>query len=138
MNRKAFIVFVLVAALATGLGSCKSAPKKADSAKDSLDWSGVYTGTIPGADVSEINVRLTLNQDLTYELKYEYVGKGDPANWTGSFQWDDSGDVVILSGIEEAPSQYKVAENKVIQLDMQGQPISGELADNYVLQKEQQ
>ena len=64
MNRK---VLMLIAALAIfGLGSCLS--------KNSLDWAGVYTGTIPAADVEGINVRMKLNKDNTFELTYEYIG----------------------------------------------------------------
>jgi hypothetical protein len=33
------------------------------------------------------------------------------------------------------PSKYKVGENRLIQLDMQGKPITGALADKFVLKK---
>ena len=132
MNRKA-LVFLLMAAIAiSGLGSCLSNR----NSKTSLDWAGVYTGTIPAADGEGINVRMKINKDNTYELTYEYIGK--PANTftnTGSFKWNDTGDIINL-GIADTPSYYKVAENKLIQLDMEGKPITGKLADNYALTKE--
>jgi uncharacterized lipoprotein NlpE involved in copper resistance len=138
MNRK-FIVFLLMAALILfGLGSCRSSQKVVDvhNAEVSLDWAGVYTGTIPSASGSGINVRMKLSKDNTYELTYEYIGKPDGTfTWTGSFKWDDTGNIIHIE-IADAPGFYKAAENKLIQLDMEGKPITGNLADNYILNKE--
>ena len=138
MNKKAFIIFMAILAI-TGLGSCLSNNGIADThnSRISLDWDGVYTGTIPSASGSGIDVRLQLNQDQTFELRYEYVDRdAEPLNSTGSFQFDDTGSIITLDIAADTPSHYKVAENKLIQLDMAGQPISGVLADNYVLNKE--
>jgi uncharacterized lipoprotein NlpE involved in copper resistance len=134
MNRKAFIVMVALAIL----GSCLSDRGAVDShnSKTNLDWAGVYTGTIPSAGGSGINVRMKLNNDNTYELTYEYIDKpANPFTNTGSFTWNDTGDIINL-GIAETPSYYKVTENKLIQLDMEGKPITGNLADMYVLKKQ--
>jgi len=139
MNRKVFISFLFMAALAMfGLGSCQSNQGLVDTrnSRVSLDWGGVYTGTIPSASGSGIDVRLKLNQNQSFELSYKYLGKSNkPFIWTGSFKWDDTGNIITLD-IADVPPYYKVAENKLIQLDMNGKPISGELADNYVLKKE--
>jgi uncharacterized lipoprotein NlpE involved in copper resistance len=127
MNKKAFI-FILMAVLTIfGLGSCL--------AKTSLDWAGVYTGTIPSAGGSGIDVRLKINKDETFELSYKYLDRPPENSFisTGSFKWDD-GNTITLD-IKDTPSHYKVAKNKLIQLDMSGKPITGNLADNYVLTK---
>ena len=130
MKRTAF--FLLLMAVILGLGSClsnKGAPKT------SLDWAGVYTGTIPAADVEGINVRMKLNKDNTFELTYEYIGKPDNTfTFPGSFTWNDSGDTIHIE-IADAPSYYKVAKDKLIQLDMAGKPNTGNFADMYVLTK---
>jgi uncharacterized lipoprotein NlpE involved in copper resistance len=133
MNRKAF-VFLLMAAIAISvLGSCLSSK---GSPKTNLDWAGVYTGTIPAADVEGINVRMKLNRDNTYELTYDYIGKPDNSfTFNGSFKWNNTGDTIHIE-IADAPSYYKVAENKLIQLDMAGKPITGQFADMYVLTKQ--
>jgi len=138
MKRKVFIFALMVVLVATGLSSCNKAKGTADvqNPKTSLDWAGVYTGTIPAADVSGINVRMQINKDNTYELTYEYLDKPDNTfTFTGAFKWDDTGSVIIID-IADAPSFYKVAENKLIQLDMAGNLITGDLADYYVLSKE--
>jgi len=137
MNGKA-LVFILMAIAIFGLGSCASSKGPVDihNSRISVDWAGVYTGTIPSASGSGINVRLKLNQNDTFELNYEYLDK--PENlftWSGSFKWDNNGEVITLDNVD-APHYYKVAENKLIQLDMKGKPITGKLADNYVLTKE--
>jgi uncharacterized lipoprotein NlpE involved in copper resistance len=130
MKKTAFIVFLLTAPLViSGLGSCLNS-------KNSLDWAGVYTGTIPSASGPGIDVRITLNPDQSYELNYVYLDRpGGPFNWTGSFQWDATGNRITLD-IIDAPLYYKVARNTLIQLDMNGKLISGNLADNYILKKE--
>jgi len=139
MNKKTFIIFLLMAVSAIfGLSSCRSNGKVVDinNARISLDWAGVYTGTIPAADGEGINVRMKLNKNNTYELTYEYIGKpNNTFTFPGSFRWDDTGNIIHIE-IADAPSYYKVAENKLIQLDMKGKLITGILADNYVLKKE--
>jgi len=137
MNRTAFVFLLMTAAIA-GLVSCRSNPGPIDihNSRISLDWDGVYTGTIPAADCPGINVRLKLNLDETFELTYDYIDRpGRSFANTGSFKWDDTGNIVNLE-IAETPSYYRLGQNKLIQLDMQGNPITGKLADNYALTKE--
>ena len=134
MNRKAFI-FILMAAFAIlGLVSCASNK----GVKNTVDWPGVYTGTIPAADGEGINVSLKINKDNTFELKYDYIGKPDSAfTKTGSFKWNKTGDTIDLGLTKDStPSFYQVAEGKLTQLDMAGKPITGDFADMYVLTKQ--
>ena len=127
MKRKIFVSLLLAAVAVFGLGSCLS---------KNIDWVGVYTGTTPAADVEGINVRMKLNKDNTFELTYEYIGKPENTfTFNGSFKWNDTKDTINIE-IADAPSYYKVAENKLIQLDMAGKPITGQFADMYVLTKQ--
>jgi len=139
MNKRTFAVILLSASLViSGLGSCLSNRGLNDThnSRNSLDWQGVYTGTIPSASGSGIDVRLKLNADQSFELRYEYIGRSDGAyNLTGSFQWDKKGNIVILK-TDDVPPYYKVAENMLLQLDMKGNPISGNTALDYILKKE--
>ena len=139
MNKKAIVFFLLAALVIFGLNSCASTKGIDDphNARNSLDWAGVYTGTIPSASGTGINVRLRLFKDQRFELSYEYRDKPDGNYyWIGPFQWDKDGNVIILKDVKELPPYYKVEENKLIQLDMKGKRITGSLADNYVLKKE--
>ncbi len=106
-----------------------------DNSQNSLDWTGTYAGTIPCANCEGINVKLILNSDQSYELTYQYLGKSEmPYTVSGNFTWNDDSAMVILDN-EIFPSRYKVGENRLIQLDMEGNEITGDLADMYILTK---
>jgi len=107
------------------------------NASNSLDWPGTYRGTLPRADCEGIETELTINQDSTYVLKTRYLGKADqPFEEMGTFSWNVAGNTITLSEAKNRPSQYFVAENTVIQLDMDGNKITGSLSNNYILKKQ--
>ena len=108
-----------------------------DNSETSLDWDGVYVGTTPCANCEGIETELTLGKDKTFVLKTKYIGKGAEKINTekGTFSWDGSGSVIVLNGLEHKPNQYKVGENHLVQMDMQGKIVEGSLASKYILQK---
>lgn len=112
--------------------------KDSHNSKTALDWSGIYKGITPCADCEGIETLIRLNKDMTFVIQTKYLGKGDGKVFEdkGTFVWDKKGESISLSGLKERPWQYKVGENKLIQLDMQGKQISGSLAENYILTKE--
>jgi len=106
------------------------------NSRNSLDWDGIYTGIIPGADSMGINVRIILNKDETYIVNYQYIGRSDQVfTYTGTFKWDERGNTITLDS-DVIPPHYRVGENTLTQLDMRGRLIRGELADHYVLRKQ--
>lgn len=107
------------------------------NSQNSLDWSGTYKGITPCADCEGIETEIVLNSDLTFVIKTKYLGKGDGKVFaeTGSFVWDKTGKNIRLQVSVGRPSQYKVGENRLIQLNMEGKPITGDLAEKYVLTK---
>jgi copper homeostasis protein (lipoprotein) len=109
-----------------------------DNSMTSLDWNGTYKGVVPCADCEGIETVITLNLDKTYALGTKYLGKKDVKSYvkTGNFEWSADGGSVTLKGISNGPSQYKVGENKLFQLDMQGKMIEGALASKYILTKQ--
>lgn len=112
-------------------------PIDSHNSQNSLDWSGTYKGITPCADCEGIETEIVLNADLTFTLKTKYLGKGDGKIFqeTGNFVWDKTGGIIKLEGLKGSPSQYKVGENRLIQLDMEGNIIDGALAEKYVLKK---
>jgi uncharacterized lipoprotein NlpE involved in copper resistance len=129
---KKSILIALFALLSINFFSCGTSNK---NLKDSSNWTGVYTGVIPGADSEGINVEVILNNDGTYQVDYQYIGKGDEVfTYVGTFKWNNDGNTVILDD-KEIPPYYKVGENTLTQLDMSGEIITGALAGNYVLKK---
>ena len=104
------------------------------NAFNSLDWQGTYQGTLPCADCNGIQTSIRLNADLSFRMEESYLGKSNsPIISSGKFQINAAGNTIQLEG--RSPGQYKVAENRLIQLDMQGNEISGAMKDLYVLQK---
>ena len=114
--------------------------KDEHTAKNSLDWSGIYSGVLPCADCEGIETELIINEDGTYSLATSYMGEKNPATETikGNFVWREDGNSVKLEGIEEGTRSpyFKVEENKVRYLDMEGNKIEGELESFYTLTKE--
>lgn len=139
---KMFVVMVIVAftafSCANNNKSAKSDVIDEHSAKISLDWQGTYSGMLPCADCQGIETELTLNDDNTYMLVSTYMGVEPVVSdtLTGKFHWH--GNNVHLEGIpeNERSSTFKVEENRVKHLDLEGNEIIGDLASYYVLAKE--
>jgi copper homeostasis protein (lipoprotein) len=111
-------------------------PDPAHNAHNALDWAGTYTGMLPCADCEGIETILTIRMDSTFTRKTRYLGKGDEI-WleiNGSYSWDEAGFVITLENLDP-PNQYFVSENRIFHLDINGERITGRLADHYILKK---
>jgi uncharacterized lipoprotein NlpE involved in copper resistance len=140
--------FVLLAALAfmLGMSACAANTRQpettdvfvdiAHNSRNSLNWEGVYAGTIPAAGGPGIMVTLTLREDCGYTLRYQHLDRqGSDFTESGVFRWDQTGGVIELD-VKKAPRFYRVGENMLIQSDKEGRPITGALAEAYVLEKQ--
>jgi copper homeostasis protein (lipoprotein) len=110
-----------------------------DNSMTSVDWSGVYYSELPCADCEAIQTTLILRADLTYKLESRHKGKNTYTDhYSGSFEWTSSGNSIVLLNLDPAefPTLYKIGENKIWQLDLQGNQIQGELQDFYILHKD--
>ncbi|MEB2779544.1 copper resistance protein NlpE [Algoriphagus sp. C2-6-M1] len=110
---------------------------KSDNSATSLDWNGTYRGTVPCARCEGIETTLTLNIDRTYKLSTHYFGLNDALEEvdSGTFIWDETGSFITLEKVSNGPTQYKVGENRLWQLDKESKRITGDLADHYILTK---
>jgi heat shock protein HslJ len=107
-----------------------------DNSRTSLDWPGVYQGLIPCADCESIQTRITLHKDGTFTRSMIYQGKPDGQfNDQGKFSWDEGGGKITLIDKQGQSQSYLVGEGRLFHLDQQGQRISGELANRYILIK---
>jgi uncharacterized lipoprotein NlpE involved in copper resistance/heat shock protein HslJ len=113
---------------------------EAHNSRNALDWAGVYKGTLPCADCEGIQEEIRLNEDLTYEMVMTYLGKGNdryPDN--GRFEWDEAGNRIRLisaTSSGDAERWFKVGENQLTALDIEGNPIEIALPpDTYLLRK---
>lgn len=105
-----------------------------DTSENALDWNGTYEATVPCADCPGIKTSLTLNNDKTFSITEEYIDRNSKNQDKGSFSWDATGSVITLEG-KTARYKYKVGENMLIQLDMEGKEIDGPNKDLYVFKK---
>lgn len=145
---KKYLLLFLISALTICITGCKPSfdTGKADklkltdqhNAQNSLDWAGVYSGILPCADCSGIKTKVTLNSDRTFITESLYLGKDvTPLIRNGKFTWNNEGNIIFLAGLntDEIPVKYFVSENKINQLDMDGNFITGALAEQYILYK---
>ncbi|WP_086946511.1 copper resistance protein NlpE [Sphingobacterium sp. JB170] len=105
------------------------------TSQNSLDWAGTYETTLPCADCPGIKSIITLNSDETFAISNEYLERNTINKDNGKFMWHDNGSIVHLRA-DETNVQLKVGENKLIQLDADGNVIDGELADMYIYEKQ--
>ena len=125
----------------------------------SLDWAGVYRGVIPSAAGMGIMVQIELAytpDEGAFVIRFQYLADdGDvdsiSAAWDleewgdevitfeGPLSWPEFGNrnVIELGGAQEHswPPFYHVGEGHLRQLDMSGEAITGEHAEDYVLTK---
>jgi heat shock protein HslJ len=140
---KAQNVIMVLFILFIGLASCKSAKKvqslevkaTSDNSMTSVDWVGTYQGVLPCADCEGIKTQIVLNKDLSYILETQYLGKNEKIFQSkGTFKWDESGSKITLDN--ENKQMYQVGENQIFHLDKDGNRITGEFANNYILEME--
>lgn len=106
----------------------------AHNSKNSLDWSGTYEGVLPCADCEGIKNTLTISDDNNFHLTQEYINKNFSVKDSGTFTWDANGANITLNS-KDNEFNYKVGENRLIQLDLEGKEIDGALKDHYILIK---
>ncbi|SEK98774.1 copper resistance protein NlpE N-terminal domain-containing protein [Parapedobacter koreensis] len=139
MKHPKWTIYCMVA-VTVAAGSCQTKRTTSNQAADSthnsrnaLDWSGTYQGTLPCADCPGIRYTITLNADNSYLLKTQYLEKGDSVfTESGSFSWDETGSQITL---DERDEKFQVGENQLFHLDMEGNRITGNLAEHYILAK---
>lgn len=146
MNRIAALALVSLASALAGCGGDVRAPaptaseaRPADPAHNSrnaLDWAGTYRGVLPCADCEGIETVITIGEDGSFREHTRYLGKSEGQTdffRQGTFDWSGDGSTVTLAG--ESPHPYRVGENRITRLALDGSAISGTLAEHYVLTK---
>jgi copper homeostasis protein (lipoprotein) len=78
-----------------------------------------------------------LNKNNSYILIIQYVGKSDREFVEKEkFTWGNESNTIVLTPRNSSTTQqYLVGENNLIQIDKNGNRISGKLADRYILRR---
>lgn len=106
-------------------------------ANDSQNFIGTYIGILPCADCEGMETKLTINENNTFTKSVHYLGKGTKVfEQKGTFSWNKLGNVIQLTDVENAPNQYLVSKDKLLQLNMEGNIIDGTMAQEYQLSKQ--
>lgn len=147
MRKKFYLAAVLSITVLAGCNNGKRANDRVSTnadtiqvpdmhnAESSLDYFGEYKGTIPAADCPGIEVTLILNKDNTYTQKYIYIDRDTAFDETGTFTI--KGNILTTTSKDNGEKfYYKVEEGRIVMLDADKHPITGALADKYILKQE--
>ena len=108
----------------------------AEAADMLADVSGTYTGVLPCADCEGLKTTVILNSDKSYEIDEEYLGK-KVTNKTNGRPWIVKDEILTLDSMKNSrPVKYKIEDNSIVQLDANGNKMTGPMADKYILKKQ--
>ena len=103
--------------------------------RNTVHYQGTYKGTLPTASGTGVEVTIVLTGD-DYTKTTVYKESADkPFENSGRIEWNEEGNTITLTGTE-APNKYRVEENRLIHLDVDGNVITGDLAGQYILEKQ--
>lgn len=92
---------------------------------------GVYSGDLPCADCDAIKTVLKVDRDNSYRLQYTYEGKSSD-EFVKEGAWEIDKNRLVLDGVDY---NYKIEPETLIQLDLSGNEIKGDIAEQYQLAK---
>lgn len=91
-----------------------------------------YSGVLPAADAAGIQTTITFNRPASFQNKLVFI---DKANGTfeesGSYSVKD--ELITLRDSNGDESYYRLEKDQIRRLDMEKQPVTGALAEHYVL-----
>lgn len=106
------------------------------NSENSLDWAGTYEATLPCADCPGIKTVIVLNPDNTFTISNDYLDRPtDRLNDQGTFTWYNNGSCIEIKG-NASSGKYKVIENGLLQLDANGNEITGATKELYLFKKQ--
>lgn len=114
-------------------------PAQADSSTTDVsvnptDYEGTYEGTVPCEDCDGIQRTIVINNNKTYRISSNYLGKNKTVDDNGLFKLIDNASVIHLEG-KDTDLKLKIGENKLFQLDKDGKVVQGNNAEQYVYHK---
>lgn len=108
-------------------------PPDMHDAANSLDYTGIYKGVLPGADGVDREVELELTWEMNFTLKTPGSGSAENAR-TGFYSFQKHGAIITLIGVD-SPNRFFAGENYLVPLDENGNRPEGGVTDRYALKK---
>ncbi len=138
---KKFTLFVLSIGfvLSVSIISCSALSVSTNTdmhtAENALDYDGIYRGVLPCADCPGIKYTVFINRNGTFRSVMDYLERDTKVESAGNYTWDKAGRIITLKADKESPVKFFVGENSLTQLDADGERITGDLANNFILTK---
>ncbi len=128
--------FILVIVLFSCQNTDKKTGNKTSTSKNTSVFNGVYSGSTPCADCPGIRLQVTFSPDSMYYETSEYLERATKISDTGRWRKSDSILTVDFAGRDPHQIFFKIVNDTTIQmLDGTGNPITGPLAEKYLLKK---
>ena len=110
---------------------------KTESQVQTSNLFGVYEGTLPAADCKGIKTMLVINEDKTYTLKSEYIGKKNATFETcGVYHMIGDSIIELITPSSGEKTYYRMLNNKQVMLSDKEETVNkGSLAEHYILNK---
>ncbi len=121
---KELAILILGAALMWGCNSTK----KID------EYCGVYEGTLPAADAPGIKATVSLDKAYHYTERMIFIDR-ENADFTEKGSYLVDGDMLMLEADGGEKTYYQIEEGQLRLLNQEKEPITGALADYYILKK---
>lgn len=89
------------------------------TSQNALDWNGTYVGELKGLENENFSVTLSLEVDGIYSLELNDGQK--KIQKRNKFNWSSDGQVIELYDANEILNKFFVGENRLMQLNAQGE-----------------
>lgn len=109
-------------------------PPDMHNAANSLDYTGIYKGILPGADGEDREVELELTWEMNFSLKTPGSGSAENAR-TGFYSFQKHGAIITLIGADP-PNRFFAGENYLVPLDEAGHTPAGGRDARHALKKQ--
>lgn len=101
---------------------------------------GTYTGTLPCAGCEGIKATVTINEDGSFKKSDQYLTKNKEGKTLfedkGMIDWNSKDSIVtLISTVDTTKLKYKMGENVIKALNIDGKTVKGVLADDFTLTK---
>jgi copper homeostasis protein (lipoprotein) len=134
----AFLLIISICLVCNPVFAETTGNEDAHQAQNNLNLSGLYLGFFPCDDCKGIRTTLALNKNNTYILITIYVGKSDREFVEkGKFALGENGDRIVLTPRKGSTTtqQYLIDNDMLIKLDEEGNRITKDGADRYILRR---
>jgi len=132
------LLLIFITCLGCNFVLAETASNESTQPSKTLNLSGLYLGYFPCNDCKGIRTTLALNSNNTYVYISLYTGKSDrEIIEKGRFSMGENGDTLVLTPKKGSTTtqQYLIDDGMLIKLDENGNRITKDGADGYILKR---